>query len=133
MPDVLLDTDVVSYIFKNDTRADLYLPHLVGVRPALSFMTIAELYRWALARNWGRPRRNALDRFLQSYMVYPYTRPLCLKWAEVVDQARRRGRPIADADAWHAATALLEGIPLITHNVRDFRVVDGLTIITAAG
>lgn len=43
MPVVIVDTDVVSYLFKGDTRGDLYEPHLVGALTAISFMTLAEL------------------------------------------------------------------------------------------
>jgi len=46
--------------------------------------------------------------------------------------ARRSGRPIATADAWNAATALLLGLPLVTHNRSHFAHVAGLTIISEA-
>ncbi len=41
---VLLDTNVVSYLFKGDTRALAYAPLLRGQRLAISFMTVAELF-----------------------------------------------------------------------------------------
>ena len=43
MDAVLVDTDVVSYIFKRDTRGALYDPHLDGRSQFISFMTLAEL------------------------------------------------------------------------------------------
>jgi len=48
--------------------------------------------------------------------VLPYDRALCAKWAEVTVAAQSCGRRIDCADAWVAATALLCGAPLITHN-----------------
>jgi predicted nucleic acid-binding protein len=36
------------------------------------------------------------------------------------------------ADAWIAATAMLYGVPLITHNPADYTAVVGLQIITEA-
>ena|SRR5215831_7090039 len=39
----VIDTDVVSYLFKGDTRGDLYQPHLDSKLGVLSFMTVAEL------------------------------------------------------------------------------------------
>jgi hypothetical protein len=42
---VLVDTDVFSFVFKGDTRGDLYLPHLSGSTLNLAFATVAELYR----------------------------------------------------------------------------------------
>ncbi|MGH9932211.1 MAG: type II toxin-antitoxin system VapC family toxin, partial [Pyrinomonadaceae bacterium] len=41
---------------------------------------------------------------------------MCDSWAQAMTSARLRGRPIAPADAWVAATALLLDIPLVTHN-----------------
>ena len=53
MPSVVVDTDVVSFLFKRDQRADLYRPYLEGNLLVISFMSLAELDRWALERNWG--------------------------------------------------------------------------------
>ncbi len=130
---VVVDTNIVSFLFKGDTRGDLYLPHLIGEVGVISFMTLAELHRWALERNWGQARKARMQRFLRRYVLHPYDRSLCLRWAEVSDQARRKGRPIGVADAWVAATALTLDIALVTHNPGDYAGVTGLTIITEAG
>lgn len=132
MPSVLIDTDVVSYLFKKDSRARLYRKHLIGKRWALSFMTIAELERWALGRNWGQASHAGLGRYLRSFEVFHSDIALCVLWAEISDRARRKGKPIDVADAWIAATALALGIPLITHNKQDYVAVDGLAIISEA-
>ena len=105
--DVVVDTDVLSFLFKSDTRADLYRPHLVGRRPAISFMTLAELLRWPLANGWGAGRRRRLELYVSRFVVHGYDEDLCRVWAEVTDTARRSGRAIQCADAWIAATALL--------------------------
>ena len=44
MTTMLLDTDVVSFLFKGDSRGAAYAPLLQGNRLALSFMTVAELF-----------------------------------------------------------------------------------------
>jgi hypothetical protein len=59
----------------------------------------------------------------------PWDRALCTAWAEVTTTARTRGFRIDCADAWIAATALLYGVPLVTHNRNDYRGVQGLDII----
>jgi len=35
-----------------------------------------------------------------------------------------------DGVAWHAATALLLHVPLVTHNAADFEGIEGLEILT---
>jgi predicted nucleic acid-binding protein len=56
----------------------------------------------------------------------PWDRALCTAWAEVMTTARAKGFRIDCADAWIAATALLHGVPLVTHNRDDYRGVQGL-------
>ena len=58
---VVVDTDVVSYLFKSDSRALAYEEHLAGNERLVSFMTLAELDRWSLARHWGSPRKLKLE------------------------------------------------------------------------
>lgn len=129
---VVVDTDVVSFIFKNDSRGVLYTPHITGRIALVSFMTVAELRRWYLQRNWGNARQQELEDFLQNYIVIHSEDSLCTKWAEVTSNAARKGRPIDTADAWNAATAILHNVPLVTHNGKHYAGVDGLTIISEA-
>jgi tRNA(fMet)-specific endonuclease VapC len=56
MMPVVVDTDVVSFLFKNDSRAQLYLPLLTKRKPLVSFMTEAELEQWILLAKWGANR-----------------------------------------------------------------------------
>jgi predicted nucleic acid-binding protein len=128
----VVDTDVVSLTFKRDTRASLYQPHLDGRALTVSFMTVAELQRWALERRWGDRQRSELDRYLRQFTVYHSNADLCRWWASVMAGARQKGRRIEVADAWIAATALLHGVPLIMHNPGDYLGVDELQIITVA-
>ena len=116
IPFVVVDTDVVSYLFKGDTRSALYRPHISGKVLLISFMTLAELRQWSLLKNWGERRRQELKIFLEDYAVIQSDDRLCTKWAEVTRSAIRNGLPIDTADAWVAATALLHGMPLVTHN-----------------
>jgi tRNA(fMet)-specific endonuclease VapC len=127
---VVLDTDVVSFLFKSDTRAQHYLAHLVNRQWLISFMTEAELEQWALLSNWQPKRVDWLRTFLARFVIVPSSRDLVLEWARVMVAARRTGRRLETADAWIAATATLYGAPLITHNAGDYLGVPGLTLVT---
>lgn len=128
MSAIVVDTDVVSYVFKGDTRAEGFRPLLLGRLLVVSFMTVAELYRWTLVRNWGEARRAKLDEHLRNLVVYPFDHRLCLEWAQVCHSCERNGRQIGCADAWIAATALMHSVPLVTNNVGHFAGVDGLIV-----
>src|SRR6266571_1715489 len=126
----IVDTDVVSMLFKGDTRAIAYRAHVTGRLLGISFMTLAELERWALERGWGISRELELAQHLTHYTVLPVSRELCIKWAEVAFGAKRKGRPIQTADAWIAASALYYQVPLITNNRGDYSIVDGLALLS---
>ncbi len=67
---------------------------------------------------------------MEPYVIIESDRQLCRAWADVCHQVRQSGRKIQTADAWIAATALLYGVPLVTHNADDFAGVPGLIIIS---
>lgn len=127
---VVVDTDVISFIYKGDTRGALYEPHLNGQFMFVSFMTLAELHRWSYKLNWGAKRKIQLSAFLRRYSVQHSTPELCRLWAQITDEGRRKGKAIAVADAWIAATALYFDIPLVTHNGADFQSIGGLRVIS---
>ena len=127
---LVVDTDVVSFLYKRDTRAELYRSHLNDPPFIISFMTLAELRSWMRHRNWGPARRQRLERYLQRYQLIYASDELCEFWAQATDSARRNGRPISAADAWVAATALVENVSLVTHNRSDYEGVAGLSIIS---
>ena len=130
---IVVDTDVVSFLLKSDSRAQLYRDHLQGKTLALSFMTVAELYQWAYTRRWGESRLAWLEERLRAYVIVPYDSELCRRWAIICVERQRMGKPISAQDAWVAATAVRHGYPLVTHNRDDFAVITGLTVISETG
>jgi tRNA(fMet)-specific endonuclease VapC len=125
MPYVVADTCVVSYLYSGHDLAGDYHRHVENNIKVISFMTFAELYYGTLKNGWGEPRRiRLLTRLAQEYVVYPFDRTLCVQWAVVREQNRPTGRQLSVADAWIAATAMLYGIPLVTHNRRHFEVLE---------
>jgi len=130
MSSVLVDTDVVSFLFKNHPIGFQYDADLKDRILVISFMTLAELDRWWVQSKWGEARRKWLRLYLDPFAVMPYNRTLCTKWAEATVAAQAAGHRIECGDAWIAATALLYDLPLVTHNRSDYRGVPGLRIIS---
>ena len=94
---------------------------------AISFMTLAELYRWPFERGWGEARIQELLAHLSAYVVLPPDERMTWTWARIMG---KKGWPIAVGDGWIAATAIRHSLPLLTHNARNFQHVDGLRLIT---
>jgi tRNA(fMet)-specific endonuclease VapC len=130
MSPVVVDTDVVSFLFKNHPIGARYEADLTGRTLLISFMTLAELDRWAIQSQWGAARREWLRLYLERFVLLPYSRRLCTIWAEVTVAAQSRGCRIECADAWIAATALRHDVPLVTHNREDYLGVPGLKLIS---
>ncbi|SRR5258708_1083531 len=130
MSSIVVDTDVVSFLFKNHPLGAQYEADLAGHTLVISFMTLAELDRWAIQSKWGDARQRWLRTYLEPFVILPYTRALCTKWAEVTVAAQASGYRIECADAWIAATALLYDLPLVTHNGDDYRGVPDLEVIS---
>lgn len=130
MDDLLLDTNIVSFLLKEDSRAQTYAPYLENRRLAISFMTVAELFQWAAIRKWGARRTRQLEVSLQHYTILPFNIDLCRLWGEIRAECRAAGRPISPQDAWVAATALQHNLRLVTHNPADFETIEKLELIT---
>lgn len=125
-PFVVVDTDVASYLFKSSPRADAFRPLLEGKQPALAFVSVAELFKWALKRRWSEQKFEELEGALRRYVVIPYDRDLAWTWARVVATCEDAGRPIAPSDAWVAAAALRHHVALVTNNLKHYEGAESL-------
>jgi tRNA(fMet)-specific endonuclease VapC len=131
LAEILVDTNVVSYLLNRHTLGTEYERLLIGHTPLISFVTVAEMYRGALKGRWGERRIADLEFHLRQFAVVPYSVRLCIAYAELSVAADTKGRSIAFADAFIAASALSLGIPLLTHNKRHFQDIPNLTVISA--
>lgn len=127
---LVVDTNVISYIFKGHTLGPAYDRVLQGHQTIVPFQVIAELEEWMLNDRWGEPRRERLRNYLRQYVVLESDERIGQLWGAVRHACQKAGRRIDPADAWIAATALALRCPLVTHNAADFAGVPNLKIIT---
>jgi tRNA(fMet)-specific endonuclease VapC len=123
---LLLDTDVASFLFKNSPRAKPFRPLIKGKRLALAFVSVAELFKWTLKRQWSARKTAQLETALRRYVIIPYDRDLAWSWARVVATCEDVGRPIGPSDAWIAATTLRHDVTLVTNNLKHFEAAESL-------
>jgi predicted nucleic acid-binding protein len=84
---VVADTDVISFLFKNHPIGKRYDPELAGRVALISFMTVAELERWAIQYRWNEHRVHWLHSYLSRFTVVPSSPDPCRKWAEAMAAA----------------------------------------------
>ena len=132
MNQVMVDTDVFSYLMKGGERADPYKPHVEGKRIALSFITVGELYAGATKDRWGTAQFAKLEVRLKTAVIVPYDLEICKRYAVMANLKTPQGshRIVPANDRWIAACAIRHSLALITNNRKDFDDIPGLTVIS---
>ena len=127
----VVDTDVISYLFKSHSLAPAYQNLLAGRPLAVSVITLAEIEYGMEVKQWGTARRELMRRFLSRFTVLSPDEQTARIWAQTKARCEKVGRPITSADAWIAAAALQLNVPLATHNARDYAAIENLVLLTA--
>nr|WP_239341969.1 PIN domain-containing protein [Frankia sp. CiP3] len=107
---------------------------LINTQPFLTFVTRAELIKWAEVRSWGTGNRALLARWMASIPMLPGDEDVADTYGVLSAAGMHRGRPRPMNDMWIAACCLTHGLALATMNIKDFddfRVYHGLELITA--
>lgn len=128
---VVLDTDVTSHAIKHTLPASL-AAKIVGRQPVVTFVTVGELARWTVLREFGARRRALIESWMTSASIGADD-AVARKWGEITAYAQLRGRPRPSDDSWIAACALTHDLPLATLNVKhfaDYAEHEGLRLIT---
>ena len=95
----------------------------------MSWVTWAELLLGALRSARTEHVKKQLDGIQQIIAVLLPESPLiCSYHAEHAARLRAAGTPIGANDLWIAAHALALGATLVTHNVKEFRRIRGLSL-----
>ena len=128
---VVVDTDVISFLFKNHSLAPAYQTLLAGKSLALSLVSLAEIEYGMNVKNWGGSRRELMQQFIARFTLLLPDHETAILWALIKNNCEKKGYPISFPDAWIAAAAMQLNVPLATHNARDYAAVDRLTILTA--
>lgn len=133
-PFLVVDTNVISCIWRNDSRAAAYEAILSRAEhPVLSFQAVAELEFGMVRSAWGAQKRRAVQVMISDWQVMYPDETLCSIRAAIRAGREAVGRPIHASDAWIAALVFDMQCPVLTHNVKDFAGIDGATVLTASG
>lgn len=125
---VLLDTNICIYMIKNkppEVRA--HFERFVPGDIAISTITVAEL-QYGVAKSAAKEKNAlALETFLLPLEIVPFDRDSALAYGKIRAGLERQGTPIGSMDMLIAAQAIAQGFTLVTHNLKEFNRVPGLT------
>src|ERR1035437_9425802 len=85
MKKFVIDTDIFSFAFKGDSRVEPFKDLLDSAEICLSFMTVAELYHWSIARKWGENRLRALKLKIAQCAILGYDEATAWHWAQITN------------------------------------------------
>ena len=93
----------------------------------VSYLTIGELHKGIVKRN-GDSRGKMLERWLNDVVLADYSDRLLpvdhavsMEWGRICGESEREGKPRPAMDSLIAATALANGLTLVTRNVSDMK------------
>jgi len=129
LPQVLLDTDILSAILRQNhlviPKARAYL--VEHSRFTLSILTRYEILR-GLKTKGANQQAIVFDRFSTRNTILSVTEEVAVKAADIYADLSRRGELIGDADILIAATALVNRLGVVTNNEDHFRRIRDLHI-----
>lgn len=83
-----------------------------------------------LAAGYRASSRGRWEELLAPFHILPMTVETGWQYGRVYRHLRANGELIGSNDLWIAATALAHGLPLVTRNVRHFRRVPDLEVLS---
>lgn len=116
---VVLDTDVASAALRNRLPANI-TARLVRSTPCITFVTLGELTKWTVVRDWGPRKLEHLAAWRRNVVLLPFDERVSVTWGHIEARAQKRGHPHPVNDSWIAAVCIARDLPLITFNTKDY-------------
>ena len=123
-----LDTNTLVYLFKGAGHVGERLLAESPADVAIPSVVLYEVELGIALSSQPAKRRKQLDALLGAVTVLPFEEAAARSAAHIESTLRSAGTPIGPRDVLIAGTALAHRATLVTHNVREFRRVRGLSL-----
>lgn len=127
---IIADTNFISHYLKGDQFAKLKMEAIIssGFLITTTSISSAELFYGAIKKGWKKNKFKILQQFLNAIGIIPFTYQHSLKYAQVHNETQKMGFEIGFADAAIASICLIQKIPLLTENTKDFEIIKELVL-----
>jgi predicted nucleic acid-binding protein len=127
--ELVVDGDVISYMFKCTPLGDAYSELMGSRRTGITLLAVSESRQGVVYGNWGKRKLEELDAFLGAFVLLESNIEIANLCGGLLGRCKQIGRALSWPDAWAAATAIWLDVPLVTHD-RDLEKVPGLQVLT---
>jgi len=124
----LLDTNVCIAAMRGNPQV---LRHLRSHAPAdcgVSMVSLYELYAGVERCRQPASERHKVDAFVRPLQLLPFDQIAAAHTARIRWQLEQKGKVIGPYHLMLAGQALALGLPLVTHNIREFKRVPGIML-----
>jgi tRNA(fMet)-specific endonuclease VapC len=125
----ILDTNTLIYYFKGQGQVAQNFLNVTPQEIIISTIVIFELQVGIAKSNSPAKRIQQLQQILNAVNVVDFDRDMATAAANIRAQLEQQGTPIGSMDTLIAGTAMSLQATLVTHNLREFSRVSGLTIV----
>ncbi len=126
----LIDADWVINHLRGSERVSGKLEELAAWGLALSIVSLAELYEGIYRSTNPEKAEESLNRFLTAVTVLGINGAICRTFGRERARLRKEGQLIGDFDLLIASTCLHHDLILLTGNVREFKRVEGIKLLS---
>jgi len=130
IPSYLIDTDWIIHYLNGQKEIVKRLVSLRKEGLAISVISLAELYEGVYYSTNPEGDKKALDDFLTGVSILGLEDEICKIFGKERGKLRKLKIVIGDFDLLIAATCLCYNLTLLTNNIRHFRMVEGLNIVS---
>jgi tRNA(fMet)-specific endonuclease VapC len=124
----LLDTDICVYFLNQNKKVVEKLQRLPEKDLAISVITVAELQFGAFNSEQIQNNLKKVEAFQNIIQTIMLTLEITTEYARIKADLRQKGAPIDDFDILIGATALVNGLILVTNNTQHFSRLPNLTL-----
>ena len=131
IPSYLIDTDWIIHYLNGQKDIVNRLVELRKEGLAISVISLAELYEGVYYSTNSEGGKKALDDFLTGVSILGIEDEICKIFGKERGRLRKLKIVIGDFDLLIAATCLCYNLTLLTNNIKHFKMVEGLNIVSS--
>ena len=128
MKSILIDTNIYTHALRGEQETISVLQQVQEI--GICSISIGELLSGFKAGTRGKKNREELAEFLDAprVKIFGIDEDTAEFYATILDELRKKGKPVPTNDIWIASVAFQYGFPLFTKD-RHFEQISGLILV----